>query len=370
MDTPTTLARPIALSDMGMNAQAYFDHGLSVGAMAKEDRLWLGWGIHLLNGVGAFQTGAFDAVWTTDSVDYSWDLSGGASFTAAGLDLDSLMEGGTIEVPGNGGIPTTLGAGVAFDFGFLWRVTPRLEMEGAVEGRGGIRWLESLSHKEVDPSAFILQGLDVVKEWGELDSLPQDSIAGAFEDWMAGMQDSLSGAFSVQSTPGLAAAFDTRVRETWRLGFRIRPSDAFEISATAYRQFRFGRVQEGGVLGLTYRLRGNVLLHGQAQYHDERWLWGGGLALRGGPLPRDGIGPSCARAALAFGVRELASPGGHGFGIGLCPEEAKAQKERLGHRKGHVALMPRGPSGVEKVLVADAQNELPEGVRLNVEVDR
>jgi hypothetical protein len=331
---PDNIGRPIAFSDMGMNAQAYFDHGLSVGAMAKEDRLWLGWGIHLLNGVGAFQTGAFDAVWTTDSVDYSWDLSGGASFTAAGLDLDSIMEGGTIEVPGNGGIPTTLGAGVAFDFGFLWRVTPRLEMEGAVEGRGGIRWLESLSHKEVDPSAFILQGLDVVKEWGELDSLPQDSIAGAFEDWMAGMQDSLSGAFSVQSTPGLAAAFDTRVRETWRLGFRIRPSDAFEISATAYRQFRFGRVQEGGVLGLTYRLRGNVLLHGQAQYHDERWLWGGGLALRGGPLRVTVSARHVPGLLLPLASGNWQAQVGMALELGYAQKKPKRKKNDLGTGKG------------------------------------
>ena len=56
--------------------------------------------------------------------------------------------------------------------------------------------------------------------------------------------------------------------------------------------------------------------------------------------------------------------------LGYAQKKPKRKKNDLGTGKGMWALMPRGPSGVEKVFVADAQNELPEGVRLNVEVDR
>lgn len=281
---PDNIGRPISMSDFGLNAQAYFDHGVSVGAMAKEDKLWLGWGIHLLNGISAFQTEDFEATWTTDTLDYSWELTGGGTVNAAGLNLDSLLEGGALEVPGNGGIPPILGAGVAFDYGLLWRLTPWFDLEAAVEGRGGMRWLESLSRKEVDTETFVLQGLDLVEEWGELDSLPEDSIPDAIDAWLADMQDSLAQTFSSVDFPGPSGAFDSRVRETWRLGFRMRPFRGLELSVLGYRQFRFGRVESGGVFALTGRLRGNVTLHAQGQYHADRWLWGGGLSLRGGPI--------------------------------------------------------------------------------------
>lgn len=281
---PDNIGRPISFSDFGYNAQAYMDYGVSVGAMAKEDRLWLGWGIHLLNGIAAFRTESFDAVWTTDSLDYSWTLDGSATLVSAGVDLDSLWNGGGVELPGDGGIPQTLGAGMAFDFGFLWKLSERLELEGAMEGRGGMRWLESLSRKEVDPGQFVLQGLDLVGEWQAADSLPLDSIPDLLENWAAGLGDSLTQAFPVVGVPGIAAAFDSRVRETWRLGVRVRPSESFEVSVMAYRQFQFGRSREGGLLGLTYRLRGNIAAHVQAQFDTERWLWGAGLSLRGGPL--------------------------------------------------------------------------------------
>ena len=111
---PDLIGRPLSFSGMGMDAQAYFDHGLSVGTMAKEDKLWLGWGIHILNGVTALQTERFDATWTTDTLDYSWTLDGAATVNAAGLDFDALAEGVSPTVPGDGGIPPTLGSGVAF----------------------------------------------------------------------------------------------------------------------------------------------------------------------------------------------------------------------------------------------------------------
>lgn len=331
---PDNIGRPISISDMGLNAQAYLDHGLSVGAMAKEDRLWLGWGIHLLNGVSAFRTEAFDVVWTTDSLDYSWDVQGSAAFVAAGLDLDSLLEGGEIEVPGNGGIPQTLGAGVAFDYGFLWKLSPKLELEGSVEGRGGMRWLESLSKKELDPSGFVLEGVDVVGEWDNADSTLLDSLDVWIEDWTEGLVDSLSAAFPVNTVPGIAAAFDSRVRETWRLGFRIRPSKSFEVSVMAFRQFRFGRSTDGGLVGLTYRLRNNIAAHVQGQYDGARWLWGSGLSLRGGPFRLS----MSARNVPGY-IRPLDAGHWQGqFGIsldfGYGQDRKKRRKNDLGTGKG------------------------------------
>ena len=75
-------------------------------------------------------------------------------------------------------IPSELG--VAFDFGFLWRLGSWVELDGAVEGRGGMRWLESLSSKRVDPANFVLQGIDLVGEFdgvgvGSSDSILSDS---------------------------------------------------------------------------------------------------------------------------------------------------------------------------------------------------
>ena len=75
-----TLCRGLEI--LGLDAQAYLDHGLSVGAMAKEDKLWLGWGIHILNGVAALQTEEFDVTWTTDALDYSWTVEGAATARA------------------------------------------------------------------------------------------------------------------------------------------------------------------------------------------------------------------------------------------------------------------------------------------------
>lgn len=331
---PDNIGRPISLSDMGFNAQAYLDHGVSVGAMAKENKLWLGWGIHLLNGVGAFQTDGFEAIWTTDSLDYSWELQGGATFNAAGLDLDSLLDGGEIEVPGKGGLPPTLGAGVGFDYGLLWRMLPWFDLEASVEGRGGMRWLESLSRKEVGSDVFVLQGLDLVQEWGDRDSLPQDSIPEAFEDWLQGMQDSLAQTFALEGVPGVAGAFDTRVRETWRLGFRFRPVKALEISVLAYRQFRFGQTEEGGVLGLTYRLRGNVTTHIQGQFHADRWLWGAGLSLRGGPLRFSASARHIPGLIWPLDSGHWQGQAGVSFDIGYRQKKPKRKKNDLGTGKG------------------------------------
>ena len=128
---PDLIGRPLSFSGMGVDAQAYLDHGLSVGAMAKENKLWLGWGIHILNGVGALHTESFDVTWLTDSLDYSWTLDGEATVNAAGLDFDSLAAGSVARPSGCGGVvPPTLGSGVAFDFGFLWRLSPKFELEG------------------------------------------------------------------------------------------------------------------------------------------------------------------------------------------------------------------------------------------------
>ena len=281
---PDNIGRPMDFSGFGWDAQAYLDYGLSVGAMAVEDRLWLGWGIHMLNGLGALQTDRFAASWTTDTLDYSWDVQGEAAVNAAGVDLDALVDGGDAFAGYGSGVPPTLGAGVAFDYGFLWRVSAKVDLEGAVEGRGGMRWLESVSRKEVPAGQFVLEGLDIVSEWQSMDSLPMDSIPGLLEDWASGLTDSLQQAFPTQNIPGLAAAFDSRVRETWRLGLRIRATEFVEISAALYRQTRFGESMEGGMFGVTYRPIGNVVVHGQCQYHDQHWLWGGGLSLRGGPV--------------------------------------------------------------------------------------
>lgn len=332
---PDNIGRPISFSDMGLNAQAYIDYGVSVGAMAKEDRLWLGWGIHLLNGIAAFRTESFDAVWTTDSLDYSWDLTGSATLVSAGMDLDSLWNGGELVLPGDGGLPETLGAGVAYDFGFLWKLGEKVDFEGALEGRGGMRWLESLSRKQVDPGGFILQGVDLVGEWEASDSLSLDSIPEVLDQWLSGLGDSLSQAFPAQGVPGIAAAFDTRVRETWRLGMRIRPSESFEVSLYAYRQFRFGRSRDGGLIGLTYRLRGNIAAHVQAQYDMERWLWGAGLSLRGGPLRFTCSARNVPGLIWPLDAGHWQGQAGLSFDIGYAKDKKKKRRKNdLGTGKG------------------------------------
>ena len=207
--------------------------------MAKEDKLWLGWGIHILNGVTALQTERFDATWTTDTLDYSWTLDGAATVNAAGIDFDSLAAGIVPpEIPGWGRCPRPR-VGVAFDFGFLWRLNPQFELEGSMEGRGSIRWMESVSRRQVDPSTFVLQGLDVIGVVSEAENQTfPDSLESMLETWAEDMVDSLAQTFDSESTEGLPAAFDTRVRETWRLGFRFRPVQSLEIQALAYRQFQ------------------------------------------------------------------------------------------------------------------------------------
>ena len=88
---PDIIGRPMSFSGMGVNAQTYLGPRFERGAMAKEDKLWLGWGIHILNGVGPVQTGHFDATWMTDTLDYSWTLDGAATFNRLESDLDSLV---------------------------------------------------------------------------------------------------------------------------------------------------------------------------------------------------------------------------------------------------------------------------------------
>ena len=282
---PNLIGRPLSFSGMGLDAQAYLDHGLSVGAMAKEDKLWLGWGIHILNGVAAVQTEEFDVTWTTDALDYSWTVDGAATLNTAGLDLDSTGIAISPEVSGGGALPPTLGSGVAFDFGFLWRLNPKVELEGSVEGRGGIRWLESVSQRKVDPASFVLQGLDVIGMASEAEAQTfPDSLQSLIETWAEDMVDSLAETFESDAISGLPAAFDTRVRETWRLGCRFRPVDPLELHAMAYRQFRFGRQWDGLVFGVVYRLRKNWTTHAQGQYVLGRWSWGGGMSFRGGPV--------------------------------------------------------------------------------------
>jgi len=117
-----------------------------------------------------------------------------------------------------------------------------------------------------------------------MDSLPLDSLPAVLEDWAMSLGDSLEQAFPAVDTPGLAAAFDSRVRETWRLGMRVRPTEFVEVSAVVYRQYRFGESMDGGLLGVTYRPIGNIAVNGQCQYHSNRWLFGGGVSLRGGPV--------------------------------------------------------------------------------------
>lgn len=328
---PDLIGRPLSFSGMGVDAQTYLDHGLSVGAMAKENRLWLGWGIHILNGMAAFQTEAFDATWTTDSLDYSWTLDGAATVNSAGLDLDSLTVGGALAVPGDGGIPPTLGSGVAFDFGFLWRLNPKFDLEGSMEGRGSIRWLNSVSRKQVDPATFILEGLDAVELVSNADSLAfPDSLDSMLETWAEDMVDSLINTYDPDAAEGGAAAFDTRVQETWRLGFRYRPVESLEIHALAYRQFRLGGKMDGFLFGLVHRIRNNIATQLQGQYVQGRWSWGAGVSMRGGPL------------RVSFSARNL--PGifyplnsGHWSGqVGLALEFGHA-KEREKRKRGEPA---------------------------------
>lgn len=333
---PDLIGRPLSFSGMGMDAQAYFDHGLSVGAMAKEDKLWLGWGIHILNGVTALQTERFDATWTTDTLDYSWTLDGAATVNAAGLDFDALAEGASPTVPGDGGIPPTLGSGVAFDFGFLWRLNPQLELEGSMEGRGSIRWLESVSRRQIDPATFVLQGLDVVEVVSEADSQTfPDSIESMLETWAEDMVDSLAQAFDPEPTDGLPAAFDTRVRETWRLGFRFRPVESLEFQALAYRQFQYGRTLDGFIFGLVHRIRNNVATQVQGQYLHGRWSWGAGLSMRGGPLRLALSARNVAGILYPMQAGHWSGQVGVAFEFGYAKDKKKTKKKGdLGSGKG------------------------------------
>ena len=154
-----------------------------------------------------------------------------------------------------------------------------------MEGRGSIRWMESVSRRQVDPSTFVLQGLDVIGVVSEAENQTfPDSLESMLETWAEDMVDSLAQTFDSESTEGLPAAFDTRVRETWRLGFRFRPVQSLEIQALAYRQFQYDRQVDGFVFGLVHRIRTNIATQVQGQYLHGRWSWGAGLSLRGGPL--------------------------------------------------------------------------------------
>lgn len=324
------IGRPLSFGGMGLDAQAYLDHGLSVGAMAKENKLWLGWGIHILNGIGALQTESFDATWMTDSLDYSWTLDGEATVNAAGLDFDSLAAGVAPDPLDGGVVPPTLGSGVAFDVGFLWRLSPKFELEGSMEGRGSIRWLESVSRRQVDPTSFVLQGLDAVDFVSSADSLSfPDSLETMLETWAEDMQDSLIQTFDPEATDGLPAAFDTRVQETWRVGFRYRPVKSLEFHALAYRQFRLGGQMDGFLFGVVHRIRKNITTQLQGQYLQGRWSWGAGMSLRGGPL------------RIAFSARNVAGilqplNAGHWsgqVGVGLEFGYAKDKKKKKSKRK-------------------------------------
>ena len=326
---PDLIGRPLSFSGMGVDAQAYLDHGLSVGAMAKEDKLWLGWGIHILNGVSALQTERFDATWMTDTLDYSWTLEGAATLNVAGFDFDSLAAGASPELPGGGGVPPTLGSGVAFDVGFLWRLNPKFELEGSVEGRGSIRWLESVSSRQVDPASFVLQGLDVIGVVSEAESQTfPDSIESMLETWAQDMVDSLAQTFDSEPYDGVVAAFDTRVRETWRLGFRFRPVQSLEIQALAYRQHQYDRHLDGFIFGVVHRIRKNVATQLQGQYLHGRWSWGGGLSLRSGPV------------RIAFSARNVAGilnplKAGHWSGqVGASFEFGYAKDKKKKKKKG------------------------------------
>jgi len=333
---PDIIGQELSFSEMGVNAQTYLDHSLSVGAMVKEDKLWLGWGIHILNGIGSIQTGSFDATWKTDSVDYSWDLTGSATFNTAGINLDSLSNGGEAVDLGSG-IPPILGSGVAFDFGFLWKLTPEFEFEGAIQGRGGLRWLMSTQQREVPSGAFVLQGLDVVQwlEEQEETGAGLDSLPAALEEWVNALPDSLADAFAVQSLSGPPAAFDTRVAETWRLGFRLRPAEGAEVFAMAYRQFRFSRPSSGFVFGGVCRFRGNMAVHAQGQYTANRWSWGGGVSLRGGPIRLAISAQNVMGVLLPLDAGHLHGQVSMGFELGYRQEKNQRRKRGdLGTGKG------------------------------------
>lgn len=333
---PDVIGRPITLNGMGMNVQGYFDHGLSVGAMAQEDKLWLGWGIHILNGVGAFHTESFNATWTTDSIDYSWTLEGEADFQAAGIGLDSLLSEGNADLPGSGGgLPPTLGAGVAFDFGLVYQPNEQFTVEAAIEGRGSIRWLQSTSRAKVDPGVFVLQGLDVVNWLGETDSLTTDSLGGMLEAWGEDMVDSLAGTFEVQTGPEVVEAFNTPIQETWRLGFRYRPRPSLEFNLMAFRQFRFDRSRDGVLIGFVHRLRGNVATQLQAQLVDGRWSWGAGLSLRGGPVRMAFSAQNVTGLLLPLDAGHWQGQFGIGFEMGYRQDKKKSKRKNpLGTGKG------------------------------------
>ena len=98
------------------------------------------------------------------------------------------------------------------------------------------------------------------------------------------MVDSLSSSYAVQSVSDGMEAFSTPVQETWRLGFRLRATEALEFSGLVYRQYRFDRHTDGLLVGVTHRIRGNVATHIQAQYRQQKWSFGGGSAIASSSL--------------------------------------------------------------------------------------
>lgn len=197
-----------------------------------------------------------------------------------------------------------------------------------------MRWLESLSSKRVDPANFVLQGIDLVGEFDGVGVGSSDSISQTVEDWAEALTDSLTDTFSVQSDPGLSGAFDTRIRETWRLGMRFKPSKSFEISVMAYRQFRFGRTTEGGLFGVTYRLGGVLTAHLQGQYHSNRWMWGSGLSLRGGPVRLSVSARNVPGLLLPLDAGHWQGQVGVSFDVGYAQKKKKRRKNDLGTGKG------------------------------------
>ena len=103
----------------------------------------------------------------------------------------------------------------------------------------------------------------------------------------------------------------------------------------AYRQFRFSRPSSGFVFGGVCRFRGNMAVHAQGQYTANRWSWGGGVSLRGGPIRLAISAQNVMGVLLPLDAGHLHGQVSMGFELGYRQEKNQRRKRGdLGTGKG------------------------------------
>ena len=260
------LGKPLSVNGLGPDFNHYREYGLSYSQIVN-DKIQVGARLKLLSG---FQNVSFNntqLTWTTDTLDYSWDVEGAFSLNSSGVigveDMFSVSN--LINGAGN--------RGFGLDLGISYNLTDDLNLSASVSDLGFINWSNNLRSLSTDNFEFSFDGIDVFST--------NDSTS--LSDLLSNTQDEILD--SVNPVEDSLTNYTTRLHPRVMLGGNYSISEKLNLGLLLHGQFYGPATKYGASVSARYQIFNSLSAMANYTVTDKTFNnVGHGLMFDAGPV--------------------------------------------------------------------------------------